>query len=49
MLFMVVERFKDGKAKEIYRRFQEKGRMMPEGLNYLDSWVEVNFDIVVFN
>ena len=44
MLFMVVERFKDGKAKEIYRRFQEKGRMMPEGLKYLNSWVEVNFD-----
>ena len=44
MLFMVVERFKDGKAKEIYRRFKEKGRMMPEGLKYLDSWVEVNFD-----
>lgn len=44
MLFMVVERFKDGKAKEIYRRLQEKGRMMPEGLKYLDSWVEVNFD-----
>jgi hypothetical protein len=44
MLFMVVERFKDGKAKEIYRRLQEKGRMMPEGLKYLDSWVEVNFE-----
>jgi hypothetical protein len=41
---MVVERFKDGKAKEIYRRLQEKGRMMPEGLKYVDSWVEVNFD-----
>lgn len=40
---MVVERFKDGKAKDIYRRFQEKGRMMPEGLRYIDSWVEVNF------
>lgn len=43
MLFMVVERFKDGKTKDIYRRFQEKGRMMPEGLRYIDSWVEVNF------
>lgn len=33
MLFMVIERFKDGKAKEIYRRrLQEKRRMMPEGL-----------------
>jgi len=41
---MVVERFRDGKAKEIYRRLQEKGRMMPEGLKYVDSWVEVNFD-----
>ncbi len=30
MLFMVVKRFKDGKAKEIYPRFQEKGRMNPQ-------------------
>jgi hypothetical protein len=44
MLFMVIERFKDRNAKEVYRRFQEKGRMMPEGLKYVDSWVEVNFD-----
>ncbi|MBD2682111.1 DUF3303 family protein [Nostoc paludosum FACHB-159] len=44
MLFMVIERFKDGKTKEIYRRFQEEGRMMPEGLKYIDSWVEVNCD-----
>jgi hypothetical protein len=44
MLFMVIERFKDGKAKEIYRRLQKKGRMMPEGLKYVDSWVEINFD-----
>jgi hypothetical protein len=43
MLFMVVERFKNRDPKEIYRRFREKGRMMPEGLKYLDSWVEVNF------
>lgn len=44
MLFMVIESFKDGKVKEVYRRYQEKGRMMPEGLKYLDSWVEVNLD-----
>jgi hypothetical protein len=44
MLFMVIEHIKNGKAKEIYRRLQEKGRMMPEGLNYVDSWVEVGFD-----
>ena len=42
MLFMVVERFRDGKATEVYRRYQEKGRMLPAGLQYIDSWVEVN-------
>ena len=44
MLFMVIESFRDGKVKEVYRRYKEKGRIMPEGLKYLDSWVEVNFD-----
>ena len=44
MLFMVIESFKDGKVREAYHRYQEKGRMMPEGLKYLDSWVEVNCD-----
>ena len=41
---MVIESFRDGKVKEVYRRYKEKGRIMPEGLKYLDSWVEVNFD-----
>lgn len=44
MLYMVIERFKNRDAKPIYRRFREKGRMMPEGLNYLDSAIEENFD-----
>ena len=44
MLFMVIERFKNRDAKAVYSRFQEKGRMMPEGLRYVNSWVEVNFD-----
>ena len=39
MLYMVIERFKEGAATEIYRRFREKGRMMPEGLNYISSWI----------
>jgi hypothetical protein len=39
MLYMVIERFKEGAAPEIYRRFCEKGRMMPEGLKYLSSWI----------
>ena len=44
MLYMVIERFKNRDAKAVYRRFREKGRMAPEGLVYLDSWVETNFD-----
>lgn len=44
MLFMVIEHYKQGKTKNIYRRFQEQGRMMPEGLQYLDSWISANLD-----
>src|SRR5882724_5182839 len=43
MLYMVVERFKEGGAPEIYRRFREKGRMMPDGLEYVSSWIDHNF------
>ncbi len=41
MLYMVVEHYKD--APEIYRRFREKGRMMPEGLTYVSSWIDADF------
>jgi hypothetical protein len=44
MLFMVIERFKNRDALPIYRRAREQGRMMPEGLNYVGSWIEANFD-----
>ncbi|HEX5735577.1 MAG TPA: DUF3303 family protein [Blastocatellia bacterium] len=44
MLFMVIERFKNRDAAAIYRRFQERGRMMPDGLTYVGSWIEANFD-----
>jgi hypothetical protein len=43
MLFMVVERFRDRAAKPVYERARERGRMMPDGLRYVDSWVEANF------
>jgi hypothetical protein len=45
MLYMVVERFKEGSAPEIYQRFHEKGRMMPEGLEYVSSWIDLDFKI----
>jgi len=42
MLFMVIERFKNGDALAVYRRFEEQGRMAPEGLRYVESWTEAN-------
>jgi hypothetical protein len=44
MLFMAIERFRNRDAKAIYVRFKKKGRMMPEGLEYVGSWIETNFD-----
>ena len=43
MLFMVVERFKDQDMLPAYKALREGGRMLPERLKYLDSWVEPNF------
>jgi hypothetical protein len=42
MLFMVIEKFRDQDAKSVYRRFNEKGRMMAEGLKFVDSWVQAD-------
>lgn len=44
MLFMVIERFKSHDPAPIYQRLRESGRHMPEGLKYVDSWIEANFD-----
>ena len=41
MLYMVIERFKDAPA--IYKRFRENGRMMPDGLKYISSWIDRDF------
>ena len=39
MLYMIIEKFRDGDPVPIYRRFREQGRMAPEGLRYVASWV----------
>ena len=44
MLFMVIETFRNRDAETVYRRLQENRHMMPNGLRYVDSWVEANFD-----
>ena len=43
MLFMVIERFRDNDMIPIYEKLRDAGRMLPDGLRYLDSWVEPNF------
>lgn len=43
MLFMVVEHFKNKDAVPVYRRFRDEGRLAPEGLEYVSSWVDLNF------
>jgi hypothetical protein len=44
MLYMVIEHFRPGRAAEVYRRFRERGRMTPEGLRYVSSWVDLRFE-----
>ena len=39
MLYMIVEHFRGGDAIPVYRRFRDRGRMAPEGLRYITSWV----------
>lgn len=43
MLFMVIEHFRDSDMIPIYKRLRDGGRMLPEGLRYIDSWIEPNF------
>jgi len=43
MLFMAIERFRDNDMVPVYQRLRDRGRMLPEGLGYIDSWVEPNF------
>jgi hypothetical protein len=40
---MVIEHFRDNDMLPVYQRLQEGGRQLPEGLKYIDSWVEPNF------
>jgi hypothetical protein len=38
MLYMIIEDFK-GDPAAVYRRFRERGRLAPDGLHYVSSWV----------
>lgn len=39
MLYMIIEHFRDGDPLPVYRRFRDQGRLAPEGLRYISSWV----------
>jgi len=43
MLFMVIEHFRDDDMLPVYKRLRDEGRALPEGLIYINSWVEPNF------
>jgi hypothetical protein len=42
---MVIEHFKDRDPVPVYRRFRDRGRIAPEGLQYLSSWVDEKVEI----
>jgi hypothetical protein len=43
MLFMIIERFRDNDMVPVYQRLRDSGRSLPDGLEYIESWVEPNF------
>ena len=45
MLFMIIEKFYPGKVRLLYERFDEKGRLLPEGVSYINSWIDENVTI----
>ena len=44
MLFMIIERFREGCAPDVYRRFRDRGRLAPEEVRYVASWVDLTFE-----
>lgn len=44
MLYMVVEHFKNRDPLPVYRRFRDHGRLAPEGLRYVASWVDADLE-----
>jgi hypothetical protein len=42
MLYMIVEYFKNADPVPVYRRFRDQGRLAPDGLTYVSSWVDAD-------
>ena len=45
MQYMIIETFMPEKVKSLYKRFEEKGRMLPEGVTYINSWIDSQVSI----
>ena len=43
MLFMVIEHFRPGRGPDVYRRFRDRGRLAPADVQYVSSWVDLDF------
>jgi hypothetical protein len=41
--FLIVENFRNGDARPVYARFRERGRLAPDGLTYVSSWVTQDY------
>ena len=39
-LYLIIERFKNGDPVPVYQRFRERGRLAPQGLTYVNSWID---------
>jgi hypothetical protein len=42
MVYMIIEHFHPGKAKEIYQGLEKSGRQLPDGVVYINSWIDEN-------
>lgn len=43
MLYIIIEHFKNGDPLAVYRRFRDRGRLAPDGLRYVTSWVTTDY------
>jgi len=37
---MIIENFHPGKIRELYAKFEKEGRLLPEGVHYINSWID---------
>ena len=43
-LYMIIEHYRNGDAVPVYRRFRDRGRLAPQGLSYISSWVDTKLE-----